>query len=102
MFDLQDCTSIVDAADQGMIVTGSLVRLQSIGDADAWEVMIVSSAESDPEADRISDECPIGEALLGRRPGDTILVEVPSGMVQYRVISVSNAAVSGAATACHS
>jgi transcription elongation factor GreA len=96
MFYLQDGTSVVDEADQGVIATGSLVRLQSFGDADAWEVMIVSSAESDPESDRISDQCPIGEALLGRRPGDTVLVEVPSGTVQYRVIAVSSAASSSA------
>ena len=53
------------------------------------EVTIVGSDESDPEADRISDQCPIGEALLGRRIGDTVRVEVPQGTVQYRVISVS-------------
>lgn len=87
---------MIDVADQGRVVTGSLVRLQSFGDVDAWEVMIVSSAESDPELDRISDECPIGEALLGRRPGDTVFVEVPSGTVQYRVLSVSSAAASSA------
>lgn len=89
MLGLQDRISNVSTVDHEVIATGSSVRLQGFSEADEWEVLIVSSAEADPEADRISNECPIGEALLGRRPGDTIFVEVPSGTVQYRVISVS-------------
>jgi transcription elongation factor GreA len=71
------------------ITTGSSVTLLEPEDGAEWEVLIVSSAEADPEADRISDRCPIGEALLGRRPGDQIVVDVPLGTVRYRVISVS-------------
>ena len=90
MLGLQDRIAKVSTVDQEVIATGSSVRLQGFSEVEEWEVLIVSSAEADPEADRISNECPIGEALLGRRPGDTILVEVPSGTVQYRVISVSH------------
>lgn len=89
MLGLQDRIANIGTIDQDVIATGSLVRLHGFSEADEWEVLIVSSAEADPEADRISNECPIGEALLGRRPGDTIFVEVPSGTVQYRVLSVS-------------
>lgn len=93
MLGLQDRTANVSTVDHEVIATGSSVRLLGFSEADEWEVHIVSSAEADPEADRISNECPIGEALLGRRPGDTIFVEVPSGTVQYRVISVSRSAL---------
>jgi transcription elongation factor GreA len=72
------------------VTAGSQVRLQILGDVEEWELTVVSSDQADPDADRISQECPIGEALLGRRPGDVIAVEVPLGRVQYRVLSVSH------------
>lgn len=75
--------------DGAVVTTGCSVKLLDLADLGEWEVTIVSSEEADPEADRISDCCPIGEALLGRRPGDLIRIEVPQGTVQYRVISVS-------------
>lgn len=77
--------------EEERIATGSLVRLRELGEGGEWEVTIVSSGPADPEADCISDVCPIGEALLGRRAGDVVLVEVPLGTVRYRVVSVSRA-----------
>lgn len=71
------------------VISGSQVRLQVLGESEEWVVTVVSSHLADPDADRISEECPIGEALLGRRAGDVIAVEVPVGRVQYRVLSVS-------------
>ena len=65
-----------------------MVTLQALDEGEPWEVTIVSTHEADPEADLISDRCPIGEALLGRRPGDVVAVEVPVGTVRYRVLSV--------------
>lgn len=74
---------------QASVVTGSIVRLQIQGEAAEWEVMIVDTEEADPESDRISNECPIGEALIGRKAGDVVSVEVPSGKVHYRVLAVA-------------
>ncbi|HEU4753424.1 MAG TPA: GreA/GreB family elongation factor, partial [Armatimonadota bacterium] len=74
--------------NESAIATGSVVRLLVLDDADEWEVTIVDTEQADPDASRISNECPIGEALLGRRPGDVVAVAVPSGVVQYRVLSV--------------
>lgn len=72
------------------VATGSMVRLQLHDDSTEWEIMIVPTTEADPETDRISDQCPIGEALLGRGVGDIVTVEVPSGRVQYRVVAVGS------------
>ncbi len=49
------------------------------------EFMIVGSAEADPEKGWISNESPIGKALLGKKAGDTIEVEVPAGKIQYKI-----------------
>lgn len=49
---------------------------------------IVGSAEADPASGRISNECPLGQALLGRRAGDEIQVKTPGGPVAVRIVSV--------------
>jgi transcription elongation factor GreA len=51
---------------------------------------LVSTSESDPSAGRLSTSSPVGRALLGRGPGDEVLVRMPSGHeVRYRVVEVS-------------
>ncbi|MGC8633859.1 MAG: transcription elongation factor GreA [Candidatus Limnocylindrales bacterium] len=46
---------------------------------------IVGSAEADPEAGRISNESPVGRALLGHRKGEKVVVHVPSGDFTYEI-----------------
>ena len=50
---------------------------------------IVGSNEADPMQRRISNESPIGKALIGARAGDTVEVDTPSGKMQYEIISVN-------------
>lgn len=64
---------------------GSSLVVSDIETGDEWELTLVGSVESDPDADRISDESPIGQALLGKRAGDEISVDVPDGRVRYRI-----------------
>ena len=71
------------------IDAGAVVRLREARTKDEWQVALVATHEADPETDRISTECPIGEALLGRRAGETVEVEVPAGVLRYRILSVS-------------
>lgn len=49
---------------------------------------IVGSAESDPINNKISNESPLGAALLGRRRKDVVEVEAPDGVIKYRIISI--------------
>jgi transcription elongation factor GreA len=50
---------------------------------------IVGSTEADPGAGKISNESPVGRALLGRRRGDKITVKVPAGDFAYKVLEIS-------------
>jgi len=50
--------------------------------------MIVGSAEVDPAKGRISNESPLGKALLGHRVGDEIIVQTPSGSLRFRIIAI--------------
>ena len=49
----------------------------------------MGSTEADPNAGRISDESPIGKAILGHKVGDIVEVEVPDGMISFEVLEIS-------------
>ena len=50
---------------------------------------IVGSAEADPKEGRISNESPVGIALLGKRPGDAVQVNVPKGVLRFTITKIS-------------
>ncbi|NMB25689.1 MAG: transcription elongation factor GreA [Firmicutes bacterium] len=68
---------------------GSRVKLKDLEYEDEFEYVIVSSAEADPGDAKISNESPVGEALLGKKAGDTVEVEVPAGIVRYQVLAIN-------------
>jgi len=49
---------------------------------------IVGSTEANPDEGKISDESPIGRALIGKKPGDEVQISVPSGMLTYKITHV--------------
>ena len=66
---------------------GSTVELQSQDGKESFT--IVGSAEAAPAQGRISNESPVGRALLGRKKGDTVVVTVPAGDTSYKIIGIS-------------
>ena len=66
---------------------GSTVTLQSEGGKESFQ--IVGSAEAAPAEGKISNESPVGRALLGRKKGDEITVSVPAGDYKYKILSIS-------------
>jgi transcription elongation factor GreA len=67
---------------------GSVVKLRDCESHEVWELTLVGSYEADPEDDRISVECPIGAALLGRVPGEIVEAQVPAGTARYELLSI--------------
>ncbi len=67
---------------------GSKVRLKDLDFDDEFSVTLVGSFEADPAKDLISIGSPLGEALLGREPGNEVVVEAPAGTSKYRVLAV--------------
>ena len=53
-----------------------------------WEFTMVSPVEADPGREKISDESPVGEALFGKKVGDTVTVTVPAGKTKYTVVAI--------------
>src|SRR5579864_1622609 len=67
---------------------GSTVKVRNLNSSTEHEYTIVGSAESDPPNAKISNESPIGHALVGSKPGQTVTATAPSGDIQLRVISI--------------
>lgn len=55
---------------------------------EVMEFMLVSSVEGDPESNKISNESPIGEAVLGKRKGDVVKVKTPKGEILIKIIDI--------------
>ncbi len=93
ILDLRRVLQVAQALDEADIPTdhigiGSIVKMTNLENDDEWEFTLVSSVEADPDTDFISDESPVGEALVGKRVGDKVLIQVPNGSLQYRIDSI--------------
>ena len=67
---------------------GSVVKVRDLELKEDWEFTMVGSFEADPVEDRISNQSPIGEALMGLKVGQQVDVKVPAGTVRYKIISI--------------
>ena len=82
---------VLDDSELGTdkVNVGNKVVVHSIEDDEDVEYKIVSTTEADPLENRISDDCPLGKALLGQRKGDSISVETPMGILKYTITEIS-------------
>jgi transcription elongation factor GreA len=80
---------VIDAADlpSDVVSLGSTVTIkEGQGEQDTYQ--IVGSAEADPDENRLSNESPVGRAILGHRKGETIDVVTPSGSRKITIVSI--------------
>ncbi len=87
--ELKNAKVIDEAAvDTTTVNVGATVKLTNLGDKSKLTYQIVGSAETDPLNGRISNESPIGKALLGRRSGETVEVLTPGGSLKLKINSI--------------
>jgi len=81
--------TVVDAPTRSDKVTlGNKVKLESSSGVTVYQV--VGSAEADPSNDKISNESPVGHAIMGRKKGDAVKVTTPSGkIIEYKILAIS-------------
>lgn len=77
-----------DDIQTDIVNVGAKVTLRDIEFGDDVEYAIVGSAEADPINLKISNESPVGKALIGRRAGDIVDIAVPDGIIKYEVLSI--------------
>lgn len=68
---------------------GSLVEVNDLQFNDQFEIRVVSSIESDPTRDLISNESPMGTALFGHGKGDVVAFDAPEGKKSYKIVNIS-------------
>lgn len=78
-----------DELSTEIIHVGSKVKVRDVGFDDVCDYKIVGSSEADPVNGRISDESPVGKALVGHRVGDVVEVETPAGVTSFEVLEIS-------------
>lgn len=74
--------------DTSIVTVGSTVKIKSVEDGEEEIYAIVGSTESNPEEGKISDECPVGKALLSRKVGDVVAIEIPDGVITYEILAI--------------
>lgn len=70
---------------------GTKVTLQDMHAGDVVQYTIVGSAEADPASLKLSNESPVGRAILGHKPGDKVSVVVPRGAKKFKVLAIEKA-----------
>ena len=72
-----------------IISIGSKVKIYDLEFEEEEEYSIVGSAEADPMTGKISNESPVGRALLGHKLGDLVTAETPGGEAEFRILEIS-------------
>lgn len=67
---------------------GCVVGVKDLETKDQWEWSIVGTFEADPAEDRISNESPVGQSLLGKKVGEIATVQFPAGRAKYEVMHI--------------
>lgn len=75
--------------DSKTVSIGSIVKLQDMELDEKVEIKLVGSSEADIMNNKISNESPIGQALIGKKKGAVVDVNTPSGGLKYKIISIS-------------
>jgi len=75
--------------DVATVSVGSTVRIKEMSSGEELEYSIVGSVEADPMKNKISNESPVGKALLGHSIDDVVAINVPVGVIKYKVLNIS-------------
>lgn len=80
-----------DSVSTDRVGVGTKVTLQDMQGGDVIQYSLVGSAEADPTSRKLSNESPIGRAILDHKPGDKITVTVPRGTRKFKVLAIERA-----------
>lgn len=88
---LKNCEVVESsAAGDGKINVGCHVVLLDVEMEEQMEFDLVGSSEANSLKGKISNESPVGNALIGKEAGDTVTVESPAGDIEYKILSVEH------------
>lgn len=73
---------------KNIVTMGCKVVVRDLEFDEDMEYTLVGTAEADPEARRISNESPVGAAILGKKVGTTVEVQAPIGVIKYKIMKI--------------
>ena len=73
------------------VSVGSTVRLRDLAANKTFEYRIVGSAEANPSENKLSNESPVGKAIMGMKKGDTVEVAAPRGALKFKILDIKAA-----------
>jgi transcription elongation factor GreA len=74
-----------------VVSVGSKVKLRDVAAKQTVEYHIVGSAEANPAENRLSNESPVGKAIIGHKKGETVEVTAPRGSMKYKILEIKAA-----------
>jgi transcription elongation factor GreA len=78
-------------APKGVVAVGTKVRLRDMDAKQTIEYHIVGSAEANPAEHKLSNESPVGKAIMGKKKGEIVQVAAPRGSLKYKIMDVKAA-----------
>ncbi len=84
---IKNAEIIDETSKHDLVEVGSHVTIEADGHKEKYT--IVGSAEASPTEGKISNESPVGRALLGHKSGETVKMSVPAGMIEMKILAVS-------------
>ena len=82
---------ITAAQKSGEVSVGTKVKLKDMGSNKSFEYHIVGSAEANPAEMKLSNESPVGKAIMGRKKGDVVEAPTPKGAKKFKIMEVNAA-----------
>jgi transcription elongation factor GreA len=84
---------VIDKKDvaKDVVSIGSMVRLRDLEANKTFEYRIVGSAEANPAENKLSNESPVGKAILGRKKGEVVQVAAPRGALKFKILEIKAA-----------
>lgn len=84
---------VIDAGDvdTSVVSIGATVRLKDMDANETVEYQIVGSAEANPSEQKLSNESPVGRAIIGKKKGEVVEVAAPRGSLKFKILDIKAA-----------
>jgi transcription elongation factor GreA len=85
---LRSAVIIQDASPSGVVKMGSKVTVQEDGEDSPETYLLMGAKEANPREGKISNDSPIGGALLGHKVGETVRAKTPAGEIKFKILKI--------------
>ena len=80
---------LIENVDTDKVSIGTTVTIEYVGDNDTEAYSIVGSKEADPFNNKISNESPIAQSIMGKKAGDVVSVDSPNGKYDVKILKIA-------------